>query len=893
MPKDKQKNNKETKTNPDDSRPIVHLVCQAHIDPVWMWTWQEGAREGISTFHTAANLLEEFPEFIFNHNESVLYEWIEDNDLELFKHIRKLVKQGRWNISGGWYLQPDLNMPAGETVVQVIQEGRRYFREKFGAAPKVAYNFDTFGHPASLPQILAHAGYEMYIHCRPVASQLNLPAALYQWQGHDGTRVLALRPDTGWYCTGAVDKPVSYVRTSVEQAMQGVKQARETGRDTLVLWGLGDHGGGPTRADLLELRTLMTETTDVLVQHSTPEAYLERIKEQLPSESIPVHADELQRTFAGCYTSVAPVKRGMRRAEAMLGAAEKWSAIAWWRAGLPYPEKHLRRAWKAALFNTFHDTMCGSLAETALPGVLDYFGYATHMAEQLIFKAQNALLPATPPEPGNVPLYVFNPHPYPLKVAMGGHYLIDYRPALGRHPFALFDDAGNPVACQTGGGAFEQTSGGGQPHIQFIAEMPPMSVRRYEVRPNTKPVKRSTRPATLEVRQTAKQIVVENRWLRATFQHETASLTSLVDKVASRELLRAPLHLTAMRDTGDAWGGESNSDFNTPVGEFAPLTPEQVGEQWAGEDGTTGAALRVLPSSSELVPEGMTRDLACTVECLSGWRQSKASIQVTLYADLPQIDITTRLLWQERRKMAKLVLPFNLPQPRVTCEVPYGIAERAADGSEQAQNRWVRLDETDQPKSARPSARKARARQLSIGVANNGQYGFAVTPDGTLGLSLTRSAVHTRGGDLPIEPNEHHTFMDQGQIDTNFRVLVGTAKDITEALVPAAAELNQPVEMFAVFYPATPHLDPQEATQPFLQISPATVQLGALRKAHGEDALIVRVVESAGQLTTMTLSMEGAGSDFTLDMSPFEIVTLKIARSGKRVTIEQCEMLEG
>lgn len=891
MPKDK-KNNKVTKTSPADSRPIVHLVCQAHIDPVWMWTWQEGAREGISTFHTAANLLDEFPEFVFNHNESVLYEWIEESDPELFKRIRKLVKQGRWNIAGGWYIQPDLNMPSGETVVQVIQEGRRYFQEKFGVAPKVAYNFDTFGHPASLPQILAKTGYEMYIHCRPVASQMELPAALYQWQGHDGTRVLGLRPSTGWYCTGRVDSPVSYVRTSVDQAMQGVLQARETGRDTLVLWGLGDHGGGPTRADLLGLRTLMAETTDVLVQHSTPEAYLARVKEQLPAEDIPVYDDELQRTFAGCYTSVAPIKRGMRRAEARLNAAEKWSAIAWWRAGLPYPEKQLHRAWKAALFNTFHDTMCGSLAETAMPGVMDYFGYATHTAEQLIFKAQNALLPATPPELGNVPLYVFNPHPYPLKVAMGGHFLIDYRPEAGRHPFALFDDQGNPVPCQTGGGAFEQTNGGGQPHIQFIAEMPPLSVRRYEVRPNTKPAKLSSKPATLEVRQTAKQIVVENRWLRATFQHETASLTSLVDKTSARELLSAPLHLAAMRDTGDAWGGESNSDFNTPVGEFTALTPEQVGEQWAGEDGATGTALRVLPSSS-LITEGMTRDLACTVECLSGWRQSKASIQVTLYADLPQIDITTRLFWNERRKMAKLVLPFNLPQPQVTCEVPYGIAERAADGSEQSQNRWVRLDETDQPKSARPSARKARARKLSIGVANNGQYGFAITPDGTLGLSLTRSAVHTRGGDQPIEPNEHHTFIDQGQIDTSFRVLVGTAKEITQALAPAAAELNQPVEMFAVFYPATPHLDPQKAVQPFLQISPATVQLGALRKAQGEDALIARVVESVGQPTTMTLNVEGAEDDFTLDMDPFEIVTLKISRAGKRVTIEPCEMLEG
>jgi alpha-mannosidase len=890
MPKDKQKNNR-ANVNPADNRPIVHLVCQAHIDPIWMWTWQEGAREGISTFHTAADLLDEFPEFIFNHNESVLYEWIEESDPELFKRIRKLVKRGRWNISGGWYIQPDLNMPTGETVIQVIQEGRRYFKEKFGTAPKVAYNFDTFGHPASLPQILSKAGYELYIHCRPVASQLDLPAALYQWQGHDGTRVFGLRPDTGWYCTGRVDTPVSYVKTSVEQAQQGVTLARETGHDTLVLWGLGDHGGGPTRADLLGLRTLIAETSDVLVQHSTPEAYLARIKEQLPVQSIPVHAGELQRTFAGCYTSVAPIKRSMRQVEAKLSAAEKWAAIAWWRAGLPYPEKQLRRAWKAAIFNTFHDTMCGSLAEAALPGVMDYFGYAMHIADQIIFKSQNALLPATPPELGSVPLYVFNPHPYPLKVAMGGHFLIDYRPETGRHPFALFDDQGNPVPCQTGGGAFEQTNGGGQPHIQFIAEMPPMAVRRYEVHPNTKPAKRTTKPAPLEVRQTARQITLENRWLRATFEHETACLTSLVDKTTSRELLSAPLHLAAMRDTGDAWGGESNGDFNTPAGKFTALTPEQVGEQWAGEDGTTGAALRVLPSN-DLVTEGMTRELACTVECLSGWRASKASIQVTLYTDLPQIDISTRLFWQERRKMAKLVLPFNLPQPKVTCEVPYGIAERAADGSEHSQNRWVRLDETEQPKSARPSARKARTQKLSIGVVNNGQYGFAVTPDGTLGLSLTRSAVHTRGGDQPIEPNEHHTFMDQGQIDTSFRLLVGTSKEITEALVPAAAELNQPPEMFAVFYPATPHLDPQEAAHPFLQITPATVQLGALRKAENDDALIARVVESAGQATTMTLSMDGAAQDFTLDLKPFEIVTLKIARAGKRVTIAPCEMLE-
>lgn len=883
---------KEKKTKTTDHRPIVHLVCQAHIDPVWMWTWQEGAREAISTFHTAANLLDEFPEFVFNHNESVLYEWIEDNDPNLFERIRKLVKQERWHIAGGWYLQPDLNMPAGETMVRVIQEGRRYFESRFGVAPKVAYNFDTFGHPASAPQIMAQAGYSMYIHCRPTLSQLNLPAALYQWQGHDGTRLLTLRPDTGWYCTGPADAPAPGVQTARSQALNGIAQARETGRDVLVLWGLGDHGGGPTRVDLMELRALIGETEDIAVRHSTPEAYLDRITAQLPAEKIPVHDDELQRTFAGCYTSVAPIKRGMRRAEALLGAAEKWAAIAWWRAGVAYPHNKLRNAWKAALFNTFHDTMCGSLAETALPGVLDYFGYASHVASQIIFKAQNALVPATPPAVGSVPLYVFNPHPYPIKAAVGGHIVIDYRPPPGRRPFTLFDDKELAVPCQTGGGAYEQTSGGFQPHLMFVADMPAMSVRRYEVHPNTKPMRRAAGSAPLQVQQSARQIVVENRWLRATFLHEAGGLTSLVEKTTNRELLHGALHLAAMRDNGDAWGGESNADFNTPVGEFTPLVPEQVGAQWAGEDGASGAALRVLPGASELLPDGMSRELSCTVEALAGWRQSKASIQVTLYADLPYMDINTRLHWQERRKTAKLVIPFDMPDPKVTCEAPYGIAQRAADGSEHVQNRWLRLDEADVQKPVKPSAKKAKPRKLAVCVANDGQYGFAVTPDGTVGLSLARGAVHTRWGEQPIEPDEHHTFLDQGQIDTRFRLLAGLSADVTNGLLPAALELNQPLEMYAVFYPPTPRLDAEKAALPFLQVSPQTVQLGALRKAEDEDALIARLVESAGKPTAATLRVEGAGGDYSLNLKPFEIVTLKIKRGGKGVTIKPCALLE-
>lgn len=313
-------------------KPIVHLVCNAHIDPVWKWPWEEGAREAISTFHTAADLLEAYPEFIFTHNESVLYEWVELYDPPLFERIRALVRAGRWHISGGWYLQPDVNLPGGETLVRCILEGRRYFDEKFNVRPSVAYNFDSFGHAGSLPQLLAQSGFRLYIHCRPVVRQLALPAPLYRWQGPDGTTVLALRPAGVFYCTPNREYSVER-QDAVQQARTGIALARASGQDVLVPWGLGDHGGGPTRDDLDAFRALFEEMAgaDVEVRHSTPEAFLERVLVQ--AETYPLVTGEIQRTAPGCYTSVAPIKRRMRQGEALLASAERWAAIAWWRWG--------------------------------------------------------------------------------------------------------------------------------------------------------------------------------------------------------------------------------------------------------------------------------------------------------------------------------------------------------------------------------------------------------------------------------------------------------------------------------------------------------------------------------------------------------------------------------
>ncbi|MGZ5513948.1 MAG: glycoside hydrolase family 38 N-terminal domain-containing protein [Candidatus Aminicenantales bacterium] len=175
----------------------VHLICNAHLDPVWQWRWDEGASEALATFRNAVDILDEHPSLIFCHNEAVLYQWTERLDPALFDDIRRLVKAGRWAISGGWFIQPDVNLPCTESLVRTIAEGRRYFRERFDAAPRVAYNFDSFGHSGGLPQILRLAGYEMYVHMRPQADELALPADLYRWRGVDGTTILAYRIAVG------------------------------------------------------------------------------------------------------------------------------------------------------------------------------------------------------------------------------------------------------------------------------------------------------------------------------------------------------------------------------------------------------------------------------------------------------------------------------------------------------------------------------------------------------------------------------------------------------------------------------------------------------------------------------------------------------------------------
>ncbi len=334
----------------------LYLLCNAHLDPVWLWEWQEGAAETLSTFGTAAELCEEFDGFVFNHNEAVLYQWVEQYDPELFKKIQKLVGQGKWCIMGGWYLQPDCNLPAGESFVRQILTGRRYFKEKFNVEPKLAINFDPFGHSRGLVQIIKKAGYHSYLFCRPDAHWLTLPDDDFVWVGYDGSEILAHRAAQHY------NSEKGKIRAKIE-AWREQNEDKERG---LLLWGIGNHGGGPSREDLLELRKIMSEESALAVQHAGAEEYFEKM---LPgSGSLPRHAGDLNPWAVGCYTSMSLIKKKHRQLENALFYTEKITSHAFLAGLMEYPQRELHEALEDLLFCQFHDILPGS----GIPQIEEY-----------------------------------------------------------------------------------------------------------------------------------------------------------------------------------------------------------------------------------------------------------------------------------------------------------------------------------------------------------------------------------------------------------------------------------------------------------------------------------------------------------------------------------------
>lgn len=317
----------------------IHLICNAHIDPVWHWDWEEGASAALSTFKSACDLCDGF-DYIFCHNEVTLYKYIEEYSPALFERIRKLIKKGKWHIMGGWYLQPDCNMPSGESFVRQIQMGKKYFSEKFGTIPSSAVNFDPFGHTRGLVQIIKKCGQDSYIICRPGNDPI--PEKQFIWEGFDGSRIKVFAATDGYN---------TQLGKSAEQIKRRIARAED--ETVCVLWGVGNHGGGPSRKDLEDIKKLISENEDE-ISHSTPEKFFADIHPKT------VYSKSLRAVEPGCYTSMSRIKQKHAELESILYTAEKMCSAAALRGLISYPSDTLYSAAEDLMNAEFHDILPGS-----------------------------------------------------------------------------------------------------------------------------------------------------------------------------------------------------------------------------------------------------------------------------------------------------------------------------------------------------------------------------------------------------------------------------------------------------------------------------------------------------------------------------------------------------
>jgi alpha-mannosidase len=379
------------------------MIGNAHIDPIWLWRWQAGMDEAIASFSSAAQRCEEYPDFIYTRGEAWLYRQVEQAAPELFARVRELIADGRWHVTGGQWVQPDANAPTEAGWRRQFTQGRRYFQDRFGVTPTVAYNVDTFGHPATLPDILASVHCRAYVFQRPDRYQLTLPAQTFRWQGRDGGEVIGFRI-----------APVYTTRTDdlYGQIMLSVEAADPALGHTMCFYGVGNHGGGPTKGNIEYILSHAHAFEGIELRFSTPEAFIDAVEPQWPL--LPLVTEELQHCFPGCYSVMHDIKQEQRQGEHLLEQAA-WTveSLAADPAERETLHQGLDRAWEDLLFTQFHDILAGSSVPAAYPSVRAMQGRARITAEEIIAQTTRRWARRSLPAINQQQLVLYNADPAP------------------------------------------------------------------------------------------------------------------------------------------------------------------------------------------------------------------------------------------------------------------------------------------------------------------------------------------------------------------------------------------------------------------------------------------------------------------------------------------------
>jgi alpha-mannosidase len=780
----------------------IHLIGNAHLDPVWLWDRREGLNEGITTVRTMLDLMDEFPEMTFIRGESAIYQHVEKYDPHTFARIKKMVKAGRWDVVGGTYIQPDTNLPSTETLVRQFTHGQRYFKSRFGKTVTAGWQADSFGHSAGLPEILAAGGIEFFAFSRPSYKVVTLAEHAFWWVGDGGARILAQRAPT-----------VSYQneRYNMLELLDEVMKAHAGSRleNIPCFYGLGNHGGGPSRRHLLEIREWAAKHPEVKVVHSGLHKLNDALRKEIARKGedlIPTHKGELNYCLRGCYSSVAKFKFPYRRSEALLASAEATDAIV--AASQGRPAADLSKTWEVMLFNSFHDILPGSSIERAMDDQIASLGSILHEAAETEFDALNALaadidttLTRKPPKdhPSAVTALVWNPHPFPYNGQIELEGSLDYRPLMENYthraaevPVEVLGTNRKPVSFQSI--RTEHSS---------LEEFP---WRKRVVIPVSLPAF-GWNVVELGWVEGAKTVAVKNP-----VKAKPGSIANTLWRVEAKKggsgvqlfhhgkkfFAGNGLQAVLFDDPWGSWGGmveEPDSFLLKKVREHWKITEVEL-----LEDGPERAALWVRFAG----------------------KKSRIDLTFHVSRDRDAVDVSARVLIDDRSARLKLVFPAG---DQVDYEVPGSVVHRGPAG-EVPGARWARV----------------HGKNGGMGFASDGLYNFD-SEKGEFRATVARASRYANDVQTGEAADLWRPAVDCGELKFRFLVTSPTAD-----LPRLASVLEQPPVV--LFVP--PGEGKLKRTGSLLELSPGPVRLLALKRAEDGKGYILRVQAAPGKAVKVT-----------------------------------------
>src|SRR5215207_9176349 len=606
-------------------RRVLHIVGHSHIDAAWLWPWRDGSNLVLTTMRSALERMKETADFRYSHSSASHYRWAERSDPKMFAEIKERVREGRWELVGGWPVEPDCNIPSTESLVRQCLYGKRYMQRALGVEVQIGFNPDSFGHPAGLPSILRRAGYRYYVFMRPQEHEMKLPL-LFWWEGPDGNRVLTLRIRRGY-------------SMSANRIPDAAQNNFPTGFDHAAFFlGVGDHGGAVTKAQIAKVAELQQDASLPELRWSTMSEFFAAVEQSPAMANLPVVRSELQYHSRGCYSAYGEGKQLNRRAERWLGHAETISTVANLSSRHIYPAQEYASAWWKVLFNQFHDLLAGTAMYTAYRDSRDSLGWACETAQTLRVEALESMarrVDLSTVKEGAV--FAFNPLPWPRKALL--EYHTERNPGLnpwipapaGIPPITHLESReGEKFALQ-----FRPSDSMTQiwPRLSAWVDLPACGYRVFEL-----------------IHGTAPETPAYSKFF--TVNDQGFGLSSL-KSADGKELLAGPIGLVVISDPGDTWG-HGIMKYRQEIGRPQLIASQQI------ED---GPVTRVTRQRAK-------------------WNNSEIVVDIAQLKAIDVIEFRFVIDWHEREQILKFEIPTVIAGPRVFVKVAGATIERQPNGDE-------------------------------------------------------------------------------------------------------------------------------------------------------------------------------------------------------------------